>query len=275
MTSPLLSVILLRRVHTFYHLLCSQPQPSIAPGRRHGDHLAHRARQAALPYLLQQPLRLLSRRVRLHILRQSPGLGLRRPAPADSLSHPPQPRHPGRLPAQHSLHPGVGFVPSRSANRHHRPRVRRTPLRPAPERDRHCHRSAISFQRKPARHQLPRTQSLDGLCLFRHPRHQAGQSALLALVRRGRRTRHGREILYRRIRLRHCHRSSPDGAAPCLPQSLDLAGRPCRFFDFSSESALELALSLAVRRADAEHPRRRPRCRAPIAPIFPSADVLD
>ena len=64
-------------------------------------------------------------------------------------------------------------------------------------------------------------------------------------------------------------------AAPRLPQSLDLAGRCSRLLDFSSQPAVERALSLAFPRVDAQHPRRGPRCSAPAAPIFPSADVID
>ncbi len=63
------------------------------------------------------------------------------------------------------------------------------------------HRAAISLQWQPARHQLPGTQPVDGLRLFRHPRHQAKRSALLAVVRRRRRLRHGGEILHCRLRL--------------------------------------------------------------------------
>src|SRR5277367_723872 len=62
MTSPPLSVILLRRVHTFHNPRRTPPRPRIFPGWRHADHLAHHPREAALPHLFQQPLRLLSDR---------------------------------------------------------------------------------------------------------------------------------------------------------------------------------------------------------------------
>ena len=200
-----------------------------------------------------------SARVRLHRLRRSPRLGICRPTPAHPIPDSPLPSRARRFPPQHSLHPRAGVVSSSSPNRPARPRIRRTPLRPSPQRHRHPHRSAISLQRKPARHQLPRTESLDGLRLLRHPRDKTQQASLLALVRRHRRYRHGGEILHRPLRLRHSRRTSTHRATPRLPQSLDLAGRPRRLSDFPSQPALEYSLSLALPRIDAQHPRRRPQ----------------
>jgi hypothetical protein len=51
-----------------------------------------------------------------------------------------------RFSPQHSLHPRSGFFAASSSNRRARPRVRRTPLRPAPQRHHRRHRAAISYR---------------------------------------------------------------------------------------------------------------------------------
>jgi len=52
-----------------------------------------------------------SRRIRLHVLRRSPRLGIRRPAPAHPLPDSCLPGPAGRLPTQHSLYPGTRLFP--------------------------------------------------------------------------------------------------------------------------------------------------------------------
>ncbi len=80
------------------------PQAGYPPFLRHGHRLGHRPRQIHPSYLFQQPLRLLPRRVRLHVVRRPPAVGIRRPASADSLPDPHQPRCPWRLAARHPFH---------------------------------------------------------------------------------------------------------------------------------------------------------------------------
>ena len=175
--------------------------------------------ELALPRLLQQSLRLFPRRVRLHRLRQPPRLGLCRPAAAHSVSR----SRICRAVLGDSLR-SIRFIPALASSL----LVVQTALiarefggrrfRLASQRRYGADRAAVPFQRQPARHQLPRTESLDGLRLLRDSRHQAQRPALLALVRRCRGTRPGREVHDRAFRLRNCRWPAAHRTSPRLPR---------------------------------------------------------
>src|ERR1700722_15466107 len=193
-------------------------------------------------------------------------------AAADSVPDPRLPRRAGRFSACHSLHSRARVLATGGADGPHSPRVRRTPLCPLAFRNRSGDRAAIPFQWQPAHHQLSRAKPLDGLRVLRHPGHQARSTALLGLVRRRRRYRTRGEIHDGPLRVRHRARTSPHRTAPLPARQMALDRRRRGIPDFPAEPSLEYSRSLAVPRAHAQYPRRRPRRGARSRPVLHSTD---